>query len=243
MKNPLVNFELNGPNIERSFCNLDTDQDSDDMDDDELNSSDDETLNEADRVSVEEIGNLSKKMSRCTAGDEAIKKSDDREGWEDTESDSELSTEDEEGEVTEEKKQTMAIILEWVLKESTLEANESNESMEVTYMDWMDREKSKGTDANSLKRNSAYCTTVFKTSWHAADMEPGATERYSQAIGMVEKQVDYDMANDLRQLLGLKVLKWLEKGPFFQGRFDHRTLKDMRRAHAAIGLFFSTGIL
>ena len=76
---------------------------------------------------------------------------------------------------------------------------------------------------------------AFKEGWHQADLEPGARERYLEALNIVEK-----METCLRQkcplfTLGLPV--FLDVHP----QAHRRVFRDMRKALAMMALFFPIG--
>lgn len=77
---------------------------------------------------------------------------------------------------------------------------------------------------------------AFKEGWHQADLEPGARERYLEALDLVEK-----METCLRQKWPYFVLRlpvFLDVHP----EAHRRVFRDMRKAFAMMALFFPVGV-
>lgn len=152
----------------------------------------------------------------------------DYSSWEDTDNE----TSDSERPVikvpslSDEEMQDIALMRNWKSPTSR------REDVQKEFYTFLDREKSKGKQGHEIEY--ALCDTqiAFKTSWHQADLEPGAKERYREATILTEQMSDFDEVKH-----PFKYVRDLH----FLGVHPHkhrRTAPDMLQARAMMTLFF-----
>ncbi|MCJ1377759.1 hypothetical protein MMC17_000855 [Xylographa soralifera] len=95
--------------------------------------------------------------------------------------------------------------------------------VEKDFWYWVDKEQAK----------------AFKPIFHAADMESGAKERYTEMNTIIKKMQRYNTPGEIRLDLCLGILKWLGQRP--ERTVQSRMIRDMRNAYVMMSLFFPTG--
>lgn len=91
----------------------------------------------------------------------------------------------------------------------------------------------------SIHRYKANKNIVFKDCWHKADLEPGASEKYSELLGMVRNMEDHQLS---QRITGpFEVLAFLGMAP--RAHEHRRVIPDAFQAYAGISLFFQSDFL
>jgi len=80
--------------------------------------------------------------------------------------------------------------------------------------------------------------SVFKESFHKADMQPGAQTQYVEICIMAKKMRRHLVPNDAKTMEVFALVGWMEFTPLMH----RRVLRDMANAHALMSLFFPTGL-
>ena len=131
--------------------------------------------------------------------------------------------------ITQEEKQDLALLKNWESPKAR------GENVEKEFYTFLDREKSKGKPSHfSMKSTPSNASQAFKRSWHEADLEPGAKERYREAtilIDQISKFVDQE-----HKFRYIRDLHFLGVHPYKH----RRVVPDMLQARGMMALFFPT---
>ncbi|MCJ1287642.1 hypothetical protein MMC26_006994 [Xylographa opegraphella] len=95
--------------------------------------------------------------------------------------------------------------------------------VEEDFWYWFEKEKAK----------------ALKSMFHAADLESGANERYTETNTTIKKMQRYNAPGEIRLLHCLNILEWMGQRP--EKKVQSRMIHDMRKAYAMMSLFFPTG--
>ena len=74
--------------------------------------------------------------------------------------------------------------------------------------------------------------------FHAADLESGAKERYTEMNTILKKMQRYNTPGEIRVIHCLGILKWMGLSP--EKTVHSRMIRDMRNAYVMMSLFFPT---
>ena len=92
---------------------------------------------------------------------------------------------------------------------------------------------------HSVHRPTANENLVFKDCWHKADLEPGASKKYSELLRMVKNMEGYQLSQ--RMIGPFEMLAFLGMASRPQGH--RRIIPDAFQAYAGISLFFQSDFL
>ena len=214
----MQDFMSKGPDWARFIKDLDTDEEYDDSDAEteyvlEDDSQDEDSDEESDRPLV--------KGTKCSHDS-------DRSSWE--EIDDEAGPSDRQmmriPSITEEDKRDLALMKNWKSPQSR------TEDVEKAFFTFLDREKSKGKSSRSIYRGLSDIREAFKRSWHQADLEPGAEQRYREAAVIIAQMSRFDEENHKFRYI---------RDLHFLGVYPHkhrRMVPDMLQARGMMTLFF-----
>lgn len=216
-------FMSKGPDWTRFIKDLDTDEECDCSDAETEYVLEDESHDDESDQSSEDDKRLSK-GSQC--GHES-----DHSSWEDT--DNEVSSSDRQmmriPSISEEEKQDLALMKNWKSPRN------QKEDVEKEFYTFLDREKSKGKPDHPINHGSPDIQTAFKRSWHEADLEPGAGQRYREAAIIVEQMSKFD--EEKHRFRYVRDLHFLDVHPYKH----RRMVPDMLQARGMMALFFPSG--
>lgn len=91
----------------------------------------------------------------------------------------------------------------------------------------------------SAHRHTANEDLVFKDCWHKADLEPGASKKYSELLRMAKNMEDYQLSQ--RMTGPFEMLVFLGMAP--RAHEHRRVIPDAFQAYAGISLFFQSDFL
>ena len=208
----MQDFMTKGPDWERFIYDLDTDEEIDVSDAETEHTLEDESHDE------ESGGEKDKHLMKGTARSEGSKHS----SWDDIEDEAGSS----DSLITEDEKQDLALMKGW--ESPKLQRGDVGKS----FYSFLDREKSKGESSHKIENRSPDTREAFKRSWHQADLEPGAEDRYREAALIVEQMSKFDAEkHNFRYIRDLH----------FLGVHPHkhrRVVPDMLQARGMMALFF-----
>lgn len=128
--------------------------------------------------------------------------------------------------ITEEEKQDLALMKNWKSPKS------QKEDVEKEFFTFLDREKSKGKLRDLVTYHLSDIHIAFKRSWHQADLEPGAEDRYREAAIVIKQMSKFD--NHKHQFRYIRDLHFLGVHP----HKHRRMVPDMLQARGMMALFF-----
>ena len=127
--------------------------------------------------------------------------------------------------MTEDEKQDFALTKSW--KSPSFQ----REDVEKDFYTFLDREKSK-CESNPIQNLRPDMRQAFKRSWHQADVEHGAQERYREAAVIVEQMSRFD--EEQHRFRYIRDLHFLGVHP----HKHRRMIPDMLQARGMMALFF-----
>ena len=214
----MQDFMSKGPDWARFIKDLDTDEEYDYSDAETEYVLEDESHDEESDKSSEE-------------DDERCSHESDHSSWEDV--DNEVGLSDRQmmriPSISEEEKQDFALMKNW--KSPRMQ----KEDVEKEFYTFLDREKSKGKLRHSIKLGLSDIQTAFKRSWHEADLEPGAEQRYREAAIIIEQMSKFD--EEKHKFRYIRDLHFLDVHP----HKHRRMVPDMLQARGMMALFFPSG--
>ena len=214
----MQDFMSKGPDWERFIQDLDTDEEFDDSDAGSEYTLEDGSQDEESEEGIDEHQVKGIKHSQ----DSKHSSSDDIE--------SEASSTDRQIRdalsMTEDEKQDFALLKKWSPPKSR------KEDVEKQFHTFLDREKSKGKSSHSIEHGPSDIEEAFKRSWHQADLEPGAEERYHEATIIVEQMSRFD--KEKHKFRFIRDLHFLGVHP----ARHRRMVPDMLQARGMMALFF-----
>ena len=213
----MQDFLSKGPDWARFIHDLDTDEDFDTSDAESEYTSDDKSRGE-------ESDETNKRLVKGTMGSKGSRNSSCEDA--DIETGSTGRQIKKIPSMTEEENQDFALMKSWKSPTSRID------NVEKEFHTFLDREKSKGESNHSFKFYPSDVEQAFKRSWHEADLEPGATERYREAGIIVDQMSRFDEEN--HKFRWIRDLHFLNIHPH-----KHRRMApDMLQARGMMALFF-----
>ncbi len=218
----MQDFMSNGPDWARFIQDLDTDEEYEGSDAETEYVLENESHDEESDESYEEDDD-----ERLVNGNQRSRESD-HSSWEDVDNEDGSS----DGQImrmpsiTEEQQQILALLKNWKSPKS------QKEDVEKSFFTFLDREKSKGKPGRSIIGRFPDIQTAFKRSWHEADLEPGAQERYREAAVVIEQMSKFD--EEKHNFRYIRDLHFLDVHP----HKHRRMVPDMLQARGMMALFF-----
>ena len=218
----MQDFMSKGPDWARFIKDLDTDEEHEGPDAETEYVLEDESHDEeSDEEDSDEAVDKRLVKGTCSHGS-------DHSSWEDI--DNEASPSNKRMKMvpflTEEEEQDLALMKKWKPPKSY------GEDVEKAFYTFLDREKSKGNPSRSIGPGPSDIETVFKRSWHEADLEPGAEERYRETAIIVEQMAKFD--EEKHKFRYIRDLHFLKVHP----HRHRRMIPDMLQARGMMALFF-----
>lgn len=168
-----------------------------------------------------------------TCGDSG-NSSENADDWDDEDEDDDFDSHNTDSEEREPIGEEMQAFIEYWARHSQ---RNIKENVEEQFEQFVRRESSRG-KCFKIFRSPLEATNVsaaFKEGWHQADLEPGALDRYMEALEIVEK-----MEQCLRQKcphFNLRLPVFLDVHP----EAHRHVIRDMKKALAMMALFFPFG--
>ena len=213
----MQDFLTKGPDWTRFIQDLDTDEEYEGSDAETEYTSEDESHDEE---SDEEGDGIVKSTKRSHESDHS--------SWEDISD--EVGPSDghflDMPSITEEERQDLALI------KSLKSPKPQKGDVEKEFFTFLDREKSKGRSSHEHELGPSDIQIAFKRSWHQADLEPGAGERYREAVIIIEQMSKFDEGK--HKFRFVRDLHFLGVHP----HQHRRMVPDMLQARGMMALFF-----